>query len=121
MIDVIDEKQMHDSLITGKEYASKEWTCVISMFLTSFKCLFFVWLCMFYVYMPQKCYLAFLGQGLDFLVKTGWQPYCVVLQHSILQTVMRASQSGAHLCSTARIPRDVVNLVMSKNIKDTKK
>ena len=27
---------MHDSVITGKEYASKDWTCVISMFLTSF-------------------------------------------------------------------------------------
>jgi len=36
MIDVIDKKQMHDSAITGKEYASKDWTCVISMFLTSF-------------------------------------------------------------------------------------
>jgi len=23
-------------LITGKEYASKDWTCVISMFVTSF-------------------------------------------------------------------------------------
>jgi len=36
MIDVIDKKQMHDSVIMGKEYASKDWTCVISMFLTSF-------------------------------------------------------------------------------------
>jgi len=27
---------MHDSVITGKEYASKYWTCVISIFLTSF-------------------------------------------------------------------------------------
>jgi len=25
MIDVIDEKQMHDSLIVGKENASNEW------------------------------------------------------------------------------------------------
>ena len=36
MIDVIDKMQMHDSVIIGKEYASKDWTCVISMFLTSF-------------------------------------------------------------------------------------
>ena len=26
---------MHDSVITGKEYASKDWTCVLPMFLTS--------------------------------------------------------------------------------------
>jgi len=30
------KKQMRDSFITGKEYASKDWTCVISTFLTSF-------------------------------------------------------------------------------------
>jgi len=38
--DVIDKKQMHDSAITGKEYTSKDWTCVISMFLTSFNVYF---------------------------------------------------------------------------------
>jgi len=32
MIDVIDKKQMHDSVITEKEYASKDWTCVIDVF-----------------------------------------------------------------------------------------
>jgi len=36
MINVIDKKQMHDSVNMGNEYASKDWTCVISMFLTSF-------------------------------------------------------------------------------------
>jgi len=36
MIDVFDKKQMPDSVITGNEYASKDWTCVISMILTSF-------------------------------------------------------------------------------------
>jgi len=62
---------MHDSLITRKEYASKDWTCVISMFLTSFDVLFCVWLCMFYVY--TVClktviwlFVTFLGEGLDF-------------------------------------------------------
>jgi len=33
MIDVTDKKQMHDSVIMGKEYASKDWTwqpcCVV--------------------------------------------------------------------------------------------
>jgi len=36
MIDVIDKKQMHDSVITGKEYASKDWTCAISGFFKAF-------------------------------------------------------------------------------------
>jgi len=31
MIYVIDKK-MHYIVITGKEYARKDWTCVISMF-----------------------------------------------------------------------------------------
>jgi len=40
MIDVIDKKQMHDSVATRKEYASEDWTCVMSMFLTSFNVYF---------------------------------------------------------------------------------
>jgi len=40
MIYVIHKKQMHDSVITGKEYASKDWICVVSMFLTSFNVYF---------------------------------------------------------------------------------
>jgi len=36
MIDVIHKKQTFDSVITGKENSSKKWTCIISMFLTSF-------------------------------------------------------------------------------------
>jgi len=31
---------MHDSVITGKQYASQDWTCVISIFLTSFNVYF---------------------------------------------------------------------------------
>jgi len=51
----------------------------ILMFLTSFNTYFvfdyacFMWIC------PKTgiwLYLPFLGQGLDFLVKTGWQPCC---------------------------------------------
>jgi len=33
MIDVIDKKHMHDSITTGKEYASNDWTCAISGFI----------------------------------------------------------------------------------------
>jgi len=38
MIYVIDKSKC--SVITGKEYASKDWTCVITMFLTSFNVYF---------------------------------------------------------------------------------
>ena len=52
MIYVIDKKQMRDSVITDKEYASEDWTCVISMFLTSFNdyfvcgCACFMYICL---------------------------------------------------------------------------
>jgi len=46
MIDFIDKKQMYDSVITGTEYASKEWSCIVSMFLTSFDvCFVFCYAC----------------------------------------------------------------------------
>jgi len=31
MINVIDKKQMYDSVIPGKENASKEWDCIIDV------------------------------------------------------------------------------------------
>ena len=31
MIDAVDKKKMFDSVITGKENASKDWNCVISV------------------------------------------------------------------------------------------
>jgi len=31
--DVFHKKQMYNSVITGKENASKDWNCIISMFL----------------------------------------------------------------------------------------
>ena len=40
MIDVIDRKHIYDSAITGKENASEEWNCIISMSLTSFNVYF---------------------------------------------------------------------------------
>jgi len=36
LIDFIHKKQMCDNVITGKVNASKEWNCIVSMFLTSF-------------------------------------------------------------------------------------
>jgi len=42
MIDVIDKKRMHKSVIMGIKYVSKDWTCVISMFLTSLSNLYVV-------------------------------------------------------------------------------
>jgi len=40
MIDFIDKKQMYDTVITAKVNASKEWNCIVSMFLTSFNVCF---------------------------------------------------------------------------------
>jgi len=45
MIDVIDKKQMYDSVITGKENASNDWNCIISIFVTRLN-VYFVWFCM---------------------------------------------------------------------------
>jgi len=81
MIDVIDKKQMRNSVITGKEYVSRGWTCVISMFLTSFN-VYFVCGCACFICMCPKTaiwlFLAFLDKVWHFLVKTGWQPCYVV-------------------------------------------
>ena len=69
MIYVIDKKQMHDSVITGKEYASKDWTFVILMFLTSFN-IYFVCSCACFMCIRLKIaiwlFRAFLEQGLAF-------------------------------------------------------
>jgi len=60
---------MHNSVITGKEYASKDWTCVISMFLMSFNvysvcgCACFMCIC---IKPAIWLFLVFLGQGLAF-------------------------------------------------------
>jgi len=42
MIGVIDERQMPESAVTPKEYASKDWTCVISMVSTTSFTVYFV-------------------------------------------------------------------------------
>ena len=51
---------MRDSVITGKEYASKDWTCVISMFLTSFN-VYSVCGCACFVCIYLKTYIWFFG------------------------------------------------------------
>jgi len=94
MIDVIDQKQMYDSVIAGKEYASEDWTCVISMFLTSFN-VYFVCGCACFMSICLKTVIwLFWDKVWLFLVKTGWQPCCVVQQDSILQTGVCTSQSS---------------------------
>jgi len=59
MINVIDQKQMHDSVVTGEENASKEWNCIISMFLTSFN-VNFVFDFKLYLRVPYKNFRSLL-------------------------------------------------------------
>jgi len=87
MIDVIAEKQMQDSVTMGKEYASKDWTCVISMFLTSSN-VYFVCGCACFMCI---CLKTAIWVFLAFLIKTGWQPCCVIQQDSILHAGVCAS------------------------------
>jgi len=60
---------MYYNVITGKENDSKEWKCIISMFLTSFNVYsvfgyaYFMCICLKTAIWP---FLAFLGQGLAF-------------------------------------------------------
>ena len=77
------------SVITGKENASKDRNYVILMFLMSVN-IYFVFgnACFMYIMyhnhvlkllMLAYLTLVFWGQGLAFLVKTGWQPWCRAL------------------------------------------
>jgi len=66
MIDLIDKKQMYDSVITGKENASNEWNCIVSISLTSFNVYFvFGYAYFMFVFLKTAIWL-FLGQGLAF-------------------------------------------------------
>jgi len=71
MINVVDKKQMHDSVIM-KEIASKEWNCIKSMFLMTFNVYFvFGYACIIMcIWRKTAIWL--------FLVKTGWQPWFLV-------------------------------------------
>jgi len=73
MIDVIDKNQMHDSVIAGKENASEDWNCIISMFLTRFKVYFGFGLHVLCVYALKLLSVIFLGDKVWlFLVKIVW-------------------------------------------------
>ena len=69
MIYVTDKKQMHDIVITGNEYASKDWTCVI-LYRYFWRVLMFILcvvvhvLCVYASKLLSVFFLAFLGQGL---------------------------------------------------------
>jgi len=74
MVGVIDEKQMPESAVTPNEYASKDWTCVISMVSTSFNVYFVCGCACFMCICPKNAiwlFLAFWDKVWLFLVKTG--------------------------------------------------
>jgi len=97
MIDVTDKKQMHDSIIMGKEYASKDWTCVISMFLTSFN-VYFVYGC--------ACFMCIcLKTAICFFLAFVWGKVWLFWWRPVGNPVV--GNPAAHLCSTARIRRDI--------------
>ena len=101
MIDVSDKKQMHDRLIRGKENASKDWSCIISMCLMSFNVYFVFGLyvsCVYALKLLFGFFWLFWGQGLAFC-------WC----RDRLATLAPASPAVPFLCSssTARIPQDI--------------
>jgi len=65
-IGVVDKKQMYNSVIRGKQNASKEWYCIISMFLTSFNVYFaFGYACFMCICLKTAIWL-FLGERSGF-------------------------------------------------------
>jgi len=81
MIEIIDQKEMYDTVTMGKENASKDWNCIISMFLTSFN-VYFVFV---YAYFVCICLKTLIWLCWDkvwlFLVNTGWQPCLQYVHH----------------------------------------
>jgi len=75
LIDVFNQKQMCNSVITGKENASKDWNCIISMFLTSFNICFVFVHARFMCICPKTAIWLFWGIRSAFLAKRGWQPW----------------------------------------------
>jgi len=77
MFNVFHKTQMYDRVITGKENASKDWNCIISMFLTSFN-IYFVFGCACFMCICRKTAIcSFWDKIWLFLAKTGWQPWLV--------------------------------------------
>jgi len=97
MINVIDKKQMHDSVNTGNEYASKDWTCVISMFwrvliiwLMSILSVVVHVLCVY----ASKLLSGFFGTRYGFFGEDRLATLLCSLADSILQSGVCASQSS---------------------------
>jgi len=42
MFDIFDNKQMYDRVFKGEENGSKDWNCILSMFLTSYNIYFVI-------------------------------------------------------------------------------
>ena len=111
MIYVIDKKQMHDSIITGNEYASKDWTCVISVFLTSFNVYFVCGCaCFMYAVYASKLLSGSFGTRSSFFGEDRLAN--PVVQFSKIRSCKPGSPAAsnspaAHLRSTARIRRDI--------------
>jgi len=77
MINVIGKKRTYENVITGKENASKEWNCIISMFLTSFDVYFvFGYACVMCIRRKTAIWLfwLFLEHGLAFWWKQVGNP-----------------------------------------------
>jgi len=81
--DIFNKKQTYNSVFTGQEYASKNWNCIVLMFLMScniYFCLVMHVLCSLHVLgLLSGLFWIFLRQGLAFLVKTGWQSWSHVI------------------------------------------
>jgi len=75
-IDAIDKKQMHDSVITGKNMLLKIGL-VLYRFVTSFNVCFVCGFACFMCICLKTAIWLFWDEVLLFLVKTGWQHCCV--------------------------------------------
>jgi len=107
MIDVINKKQMPDSVITGKEYASKDWTCLISMFLSSFD-VYFVCGCACFMFICLKTAIwLFWDKVWHFWWRQVGNPIASFSKIRSCKPGCAQASQGAHLCSTVRVRRDI--------------
>jgi len=71
MFNLINKKQMYDSVISRKESASKEWNCIISMFPTTFNIHFvFGYACFMCICLETAIWLFWASSG--FFVEDGF-------------------------------------------------
>ena len=106
IIDVIYKKQMQDSVITGKENASKDWNCTIIslMFLTSFNIYFvfeyacFTWICL---KTGIWLFLAFLGQFLFFFGENRLATMLLIIRAEVSRLIVALTEAMTNLFSNA--------------------